>query len=121
MLDRKIEETGDGVTLKLYGDVTIQSAAELKNILVEQLGTHSDLTIDLSYVTDCDLSLFQLICAAHKRSVKDAGTIRIGDCSAAVYGMASSSGFLRTSGCVPDEHQGQGCLWQCEKAGVKHE
>ena len=119
MLDRKIEEKGAGSVLTLYGDVTVQSAAELRGILLEQLAVHSDLTIDLSYVTNCDLSLFQLICATHKRSVKDAKTVRMGDCSASIKETASSGGFLRTSGCVSDTNEK--CLWHCENAGVKHE
>lgn len=120
MLDRKIEEAGLSVIITLYGDVTVQNAAELKDILIEQLAAHSDLTVNLSYVTNCDVSMFQLICAAHKKALKDAKAVRVGDCSDTVNKTASSSGFPRTSGCVAEEHQGQRCLWQCEDDGVEH-
>jgi len=119
MLDIKLEETGRGVTLTLYGDITIQRAPELKTFLLEQLAAHSDLTINLSYVTGCDLSLLQLIFAAHKRCIKGGGIVRVSDCSTTIHEMASSGGFLRTPGSISDDHSG--CLWQCKKPGVKHE
>ncbi len=118
MLDKKIEENGEVSVLTLYGDITVQNAAELREVLMEQLAAHSDLTIDLSYVTNCDLSLFQLICATHKRSIEDEKKVRLGDSSASVKEIASSGGFLRTSGCVPDPKIE--CLWHRESTEVKH-
>lgn len=118
MLDKKVEETGRGVTITLYGEATIQNASELKNIIMEQMNVKKYLAINLAYVTDCDLSFLQLICGAHKMSLRDGKTLAISERSSLVDDVASSSGFIRTSGCVTDGHPAQGCLWQSGKAGA---
>ena len=109
-MDSKIEKTDGGTILTLYGDVTIQGATELKGILLEQLNRDTDLTINLSYVTDCDISLFQLLCAAHKKSIDYKRPIGVSGCSPAIQQVMSSGGFLRESGCV--EENDHSCLWK---------
>lgn len=118
MLDRKVEETDRGVTITFYGEATIQNASELKNIIMEELGAHTGIAINLSYVTDCDLSFLQVICGAHKMSLRDGKSLAISDRSPLVDGVALSSGFIRTSGCVSEGRFAQGCLWQSKTAGV---
>jgi ABC-type transporter Mla MlaB component len=70
-MDSKVEHTENGITLTLYGDATIQNAVDLKGVLAREIGSGDNLTVDLAYVTDCDVSLFQLLCAAHRRSVSE--------------------------------------------------
>lgn len=118
MLDKKIEETDRGATITFYGEATIQNSSELKNIILEELGAHTGLAINLSYVTDCDLSFLQVICGAHKMSLRDGKTFTISGRSPLVDDVASSSGFMRTSGCVTEGHHARGCLWQDVKAGA---
>ena len=108
-MDSKIEKTDGGTVLTLYGDVTIQSATELKGILLEQLTGNTDLIVDLSYVTDCDISLFQLLCAARKKSISNKKPIGVSGCSPAIQQVMSSGGFLRESGCIAGDDCS--CLW----------
>lgn len=102
-MDSRVEHTQDGTVLTLYGDVTIQNAVELKKVLVGELAAASGLTVNLAYVTRCDLSLFQLLCAAHRTSVP----VKLADVSPAVGEVMASSGLIRGSGCT-----GGPCLWQ---------
>ena len=103
IMDSRVEHTQDGTVLTLYGDVTIESAVELKKVLVGELSAASGLTVNLAYVTRCDLSLFQLLCAAHRTSVP----VRLAEVSPAVVEVMASAGLVRASGCT-----GGPCLWQ---------
>jgi len=102
-MDSRVEHTQDGTVLTLYGDVTIQNAGELRKVLIGELAAAAGLTVNLAYVTRCDLSLFQLLCAAHRTSVP----VKLSDVSPAVVEVMASSGLIRGSGCT-----GGPCLWQ---------
>ena len=117
MIDSRTEQTEHGALLTLYGDATVQNASEIKDIIIGKLNEGGVLTLDLSYVTDCDISLLQLVCAAHRRYPEDTLTILMGGFSPAVYEAASASGFLMVSGCQAGRGD-EGCLWHCLKAGV---
>jgi len=109
-MDSKVEHTENGITLTLYGDATIQTAVDLKGVLVRELGGGDNLTVDLAYITDCDVSLFQLLCAAHKRSVSDGKAMQVSNCSPAVSRIISSGGLNRGSACMTEAQDG--CFWQ---------
>jgi len=102
-MDSRVEHTQDGTVLTLYGDVTIQNAGELRKVLVGELAAASGLTVNLAYVTRCDLSLFQLLCAAHRTPAP----VKLADVSPAVAEVMASSGLIRASGCTAGP-----CLWQ---------
>lgn len=109
-MDSKVEHTENGIILTLYGDATIQSALELKGVLVRELAGGDALTVNLAYITDCDVSLFQLLCAAHRKSLDDGRPIRVSDCSPAVYQVIASGGLSRDFGCV--EEARESCFWR---------
>ncbi len=108
-MDSTTECTEDGITLKLSGTVTIAEAGELKKIMLRDIPPGSKVTVDLSKIDECDLSLFQLLCAGHKRSLKTSGSMRIGNYSGEVYETMKSTGILRSSGCM--ENSNENCLW----------
>ena len=58
--------------INLQGDVTISSAAELKQLLLRALAHGKDIHVDLGYVTEVDITALQLLCAA-EREAKGAG------------------------------------------------
>jgi anti-anti-sigma regulatory factor len=97
-----------GVTLT--GSMTIGQAAELKEILAAALSEGSEVLVDVSGVTEIDMTGLQLLGASHrsalardKRFVVEAGKNQ-------VYREAvSSAGFQRHSGC-PNDKNGT-CLW----------
>jgi len=115
-MDSKVEHTEDGLVLTLYGDATVQSAVELKDVLARELAEVDGLTVNLAYVTDCDVSLFQLLCAAHRKSLTNGRAMRVSGCSPAVLQVIASGGLRRDFGCV--EEAGDSCFWQRAKGEV---
>ena len=103
------EHTEDGITLKLSGTVTIADARELKDIMLREILPGGKVTVDLASVDECDLSLFQILCAGHKRSLKTSCSMTIGSYSGGVYETMKSAGILRNSGCT--ENSNENCLW----------
>jgi len=113
-MDTRTDHTEDGTILSLYGDATIHNAAELKGVLTRELEGTRGLTVNLAYVTDCDVSFFQLLCAAHRKALKDERPMTVSECSPAVSRVAATGGFIRDEGC--SEHV---CLWQRKDVEVK--
>lgn len=111
-MDSITERTEDGIILKISGNVTIADALELKQVMIREIQPGSSVTVDLSGVAECDLSLFQLLCAGHKRSLKTSGSMALRNYSDEVYDVMRSAGILRTSGCA--ESANNKCLWQSQ-------
>ena len=54
----------------LQGDLSVGSAAKLKDELQESVNNASDLLVDLSGAQSVDISIIQLLCAAFKEARK---------------------------------------------------
>ena len=82
-------------SLPITGKATVMGAGELKRVLSEALETSDALTLDLSGVTECDLTLYQLLCAAHQSAALRGKSLTI---APAGYGTfmqyAAAAGFL---------------------------
>jgi anti-anti-sigma regulatory factor len=68
-----VEQTESSSILQLQGTVDIASAAELKQILTDELGPGKSLRVSLSNSTGLDVTAVQLLYAAH-RAAKATGT-----------------------------------------------
>ncbi len=66
----QVESFGNKKILRLYGELTIRDASELKIALNEILEDASECFINVESVTDIDLSCLQLLCAAHRTSIE---------------------------------------------------
>ena len=88
-------ETQPERSLPITGKATVMGAGELKRVLAEALETTDVLTLDLSGVTECDLTLYQLLCAAHQSAALRGKSLTI---APAGYGTimqhAAAAGFL---------------------------
>lgn len=104
-METAAEHIGDGIILKVSGPVTVSDASELRRVIMDVIPQGRSVTIDLAGVTECDLSLFQLLCAAHKQSLKTAASMTLRNYSAEVHETMASAGILRTSGCVGNENE----------------
>jgi anti-anti-sigma regulatory factor len=94
--------------LQVGGEATIQHIRQFKEALVEGLNAHPELTIDLSHVTETDLSCLQLLCSAHRtyqRLKLTPGTLDT------LNKLIESSGFTRLEGCCHVDDT-QSCLWR---------
>lgn len=108
------QEPGPGAPKKqgltLTGSITIGQAAGLKTALLDALGAASGLRVDLSGITEIDLTGLQLLCAAH-RSARLAGKqFSVNDGGNSIYSDAViGAGFSRNAGCARDKSCS--CIW----------
>jgi ABC-type transporter Mla MlaB component len=74
----KLEILADNTgRLVLAGDLTIQHVAAMRSVLIEALQRVGQLTLDMSGVTDIDVSCMQLLCSAHRTYIGSGKTIEI--------------------------------------------
>ena len=95
--------------LTLAGDLTIQRAQELKDVLVAATASEvTTLVLNLEAVTGADLTALQLLCAAHRKLLDAGKALSLsGDAPRAFREAIDAAGF---SGCV---HQGDTVgLWK---------
>jgi ABC-type transporter Mla MlaB component len=78
--------------LRLEGQVTVAAAAELKGALIEWLGAHTNLDLDLEATEEIDIAAIQLLYAAGREAARKG--LRIdGRVSSVVSAAIRDSGF----------------------------
>jgi anti-anti-sigma regulatory factor len=111
MTDFNIENRGDAKVLHVSGELVIQHAHRLASKLVESLSDADRVEIDLSSVTNVDISCLQLFCAAHKTSMQLNKLLEFdGTCPDVFKQVVKNAGYLRHAGCVLDVDDT--CLWK---------
>jgi anti-anti-sigma regulatory factor len=88
--------------IRLEGDITLASAAELKGLLLEGLAAGKDLWLDLEHTGEIDVTAMQLLWAAGREADR-AGVkiaIRVSDAAGAA---ARQAGFERFPGLAVQE------------------
>ena len=96
--------------LKLLGQVTVTQAAGFREALLEALGAAGELVVDLSGVTEIDLTGLQLLCAAHQSAQAAGKQFSVNDGGNRAYlDTVANAGFQRHVGCARD-HSGT-CIW----------
>lgn len=110
-------QSGNTGTIKLDGDLTLQTAEELKQVLKQALAAADEITIALGNLQDVDLSALQLLCSAHRSAVRQKKRITLtGKAPRAFTEAAEAAGYLKLTGCKLDIEKG--CLWMMV-AGAK--
>lgn len=95
---------GDLTTIALVDRVDLYQADELKKALLEALeGSHA-VVVEVGLLMSTDLSVMQILCAAHKKAVRQGRELRL-DGVGQLCEYALASGYLRKTGCL------DGCLW----------
>ena len=96
--------------LKVSGGVTVNHACGLHEALTAALEGGSELQVDLSGVTDMDLSGLQLLCAAHQSALRGGKWMHITDGGNTTFrDKADRAGFHRHEGCARDISYS--CIW----------
>ena len=96
--------------LRLTGRMTIEQAAGLKQALTAALESASELRVDLSGVTEIDLTGLQLLGASHRSSLISGKHFGIEDGGNRSYlDSVDSFGFRRHAGCSLDTRGT--CIW----------
>jgi len=102
------EETG---VLTLNGELTIQRAGEIKEILQKSIKSADKLEIRLENVADIDLSCLQLLCSAHRTALNLEKNITLVNGGSELYHQAVKyAGYDKSRGC-PNNSQ-KNCLWK---------
>ena len=115
MDELKLERAQDPGTrgkqvLKVSGGVTISDASGFHEALVEALDGASELQVDLSAMTEIDLTGLQLLCAAHQSAVSVGKWFHITDGGNMTFrDIAEGAGFRRQTGCARDT--AFSCIW----------
>ena len=105
------EQSRETCSLKLDGEWTIERAQELKQLLLDAIGRAQHLILDAGKLTAADLSCLQILCSAHRTSVRAGIRITIKSSPSEVLKRAANdAGFFRTVNCRNIELAD--CLWK---------
>ncbi len=103
------EASGQGVVI-LDGELTIDSAAKIRDLLIQALESAKQVNIRLRDVTAADISCLQLLCSAHKTAVKSDKHITLDDGNSEIFRQAiADAGFSRSRECQKDPYGC--CFW----------
>lgn len=107
MFEIRVDWQNEKTIIRLKGEMTIEHASEVKEKIRGTLETGTKFEIDASEVTACDLSFFQLLCAACKLLQQTDKTIRFieGHVPDIVTKRVGISGYFYKQGCAsnPDK------------------
>ncbi len=93
--DFELAGAGNAGVLTLSGSLTVERAAKVKEALLRGLDCYSDLTVTLNDVAEADVSLLQLLIAAHKSAQRTGARFSAapGDASGPVLAVAARAGL----------------------------
>lgn len=98
------------VRLVLSGDVVVANALELRTTLLSVLAEGEAVEVVLTGAERVDLTLYQLLCAAHHTATKDGKSFTVEAGANENFRRALDQlGLPRHVGCARDK--GQNCLW----------
>ncbi|MCM0083185.1 STAS domain-containing protein [Geomonas sp. Red32] len=98
--------------VSISGKATVIGVANLKKVLLEELEGADVVTIDVSGVTEADLTFFQLLCAAHRFAADREKKLGIAPSSLARHRqLALEVGYQAGPGCCWEQCS---CLQQKE-------
>jgi len=96
--------------LKLAGSVTIGQAAALQQALLTALGSADEVRVDLSEITEIDLTGLQLLDASHRSALMSGQLFCLDHGGNPSFRAAvDSAGFRRHTGCERDINGS--CIW----------
>ena len=109
-MDYQIGQDGNIGVLTLEGELTVESAEELKAILIRLLDTADEMLISLEKVAEADLSCLQLFCSAHRTSESRNKRLKLAENRSEAFERAiRDGGYSRCMGCHLDRDGS--CLW----------
>jgi len=98
------------ILLKVSGNLTVEQAGELHQSIQKAMdGPERVIELDLSDVTEADISGLQVLCSAHKSSMANDKTLSITKLSPAMGQAVADAGFHQNYDCSKDK--GDSCLW----------
>lgn len=102
--------SGTTGTLILGGSLTVPYATQLKSLLMQGLEQAETVVISFENIDDIDLATIQLLCSAHRMSVKLNKRLLFGGSMPDQFVQAvDRAGFRRHIGCALDAQKN--CIW----------
>jgi anti-anti-sigma factor len=103
-------DCSDNGIVQLKGELNIQYAGELKELLLKACSEGKELSLDLGGVTEVDIACLQVLCSAHKTFLASNRELNlIGREAASFVRALDDSGYRRKTGCHSDPNRN--CLW----------
>lgn len=103
-------DAGEMLTLQWGGDLTVRRIAELKAQVQQALATATRVAIAIAPESECDLTILQLLCAAHRTASRQAKSLQLcGEIPEQFKMIMHLAGFSRHVGCARDPSGS--CLW----------
>ncbi len=110
MIRSTFERSGSEGVLTFDGELTLKHVDEIRVAFIKALIDANHVEIDFRNVTEADLSCLQLLCSAHRTSMKLNKRLNlVGSLPKNVREVAAAAGYSRSSGCAKDCEQS--CLW----------
>jgi anti-anti-sigma regulatory factor len=88
----KLQRSESVYLIQMDGEITLAAAEDLKNLLIEWLGTGTDLELDLDNTDRIDIPILQLLWASAREASRSGVAIKT-RMSAAAAKAARDSGF----------------------------
>ncbi len=109
-METSMTQNGETGVLRLCGDLTIQNAVKLLEVLKEIGGQHQSIEIQLAKDVVIDCSTLQLFCSLHRTAAANNQSISLAaEEPTYLSGYATRIGYRRGKGCVFSN--GRPCLW----------
>lgn len=100
MIKITVDANDKRTVLRVQGRIMVEHASELRDAMLKALASSNAVTVDLSGVTDADISFMQLVCSAHK-TARDAGRgFVITGSPESFWHAVNTAGFLHHRGCA---------------------
>jgi hypothetical protein len=109
-MEIETKEADGSLVLMVRGEVTIEHAAPLREELIKAFGKSDRVVLNVSEVTDAQLPLLQLVCSAHRHSIRAGKAFCVPPSrSGAFVRAAADAGLVRHVGCSVDVNDT--CIW----------
>lgn len=108
-MEFKTEASGRGILI-LDGELTIDQAAKIRELLIIAFESAKRVDICLRDVTAIDISCLQLLCSAHRTAVKAHLHVVLDDGNSEIFRQTvRNAGFFRSRDCQKDPYGN--CFW----------
>lgn len=109
-LEDATKTEGGEVRLRLEGDLTVETTAELKGVLLDALEHSGDLLVDARGAQKVDIASLQLLCAAHRTAISLGKKMVLAHHDEVLAAAVQEAGYLRQRACLLSSGE-RVCLW----------
>lgn len=105
-----LEQSEEIAEIIISGSMSIEDAADLRNVLASAIAGSCRIEIDLTAADTTDISCLQVLCSAHRAAVQLGKQLTLRGTEESLIKCLEDAGFPRHTGC--QQQNGIACLWQ---------